>query len=214
MISPQLSFIPADLFLLTGDTIVNESMLTGESVPVNKTPASNEDIAKWKDSDDVSRESAKSFMYCGTRVVRVRGSLASDGSTKNPAVGLVVRTGTPPSFPQMELWSCILTLSQDLPQLRELSYGPCYSQSLWVSSSIGTLSDSLECLLGSLDLASQRALCNSFTLASPGIQSWFVPWTSLRSLSRLLSPPHYLLEPALLFIGCASRGSSVSPLAE
>ena len=93
LISPQLSFIPADLFLLTGDTIVNESMLTGESVPVSKTPASNEDIAKWKDSEDVDRESAKSFLYCGTRVVRARGSLAPDGSTRNPAVGLVVRTG-------------------------------------------------------------------------------------------------------------------------
>ena len=93
LISPQLSFIPADLFLLTGDTIVNESMLTGESVPVSKTPASSEDIAKWKDSEDVDRESAKSFLYCGTRVVRARGSLAPDSSTRNPAVGLVVRTG-------------------------------------------------------------------------------------------------------------------------
>jgi len=103
LISPQLSFVPADLFLITGDTIVNESMLTGESVPVSKTPASNEDIAKWKDSEDVGKESAKSFLYCGTRVVRSRGLLAPDGSIRNPAVGLVVRTGTGPRIPQMEL---------------------------------------------------------------------------------------------------------------
>jgi len=93
LISPPLGFVPADLFLLTGDTIVNESMLTGESVPVSKTPAGNEDIAKWKDSEDVPRESAKSFLYCGTRVVSCTGSLAPDGSTRNPAVGLVVRAG-------------------------------------------------------------------------------------------------------------------------
>jgi cation-transporting ATPase 13A3/4/5 len=68
-------------------------MLTGESVPVGKTPAGNEDIAVWKDSEDVPRESAKSFLYFGTRIVRARGSLAPDGSTRNPAVGLVVRTG-------------------------------------------------------------------------------------------------------------------------
>lgn len=104
LISPQLSFIPADLFLLTGDTIVNESMLTGESVPVSKTPASNEDIAKWKDSEDVGRESAKSFLYCGTRVVRSRGLLAPDGSTTNPAVGLVARTGMRWRVVQVGLW--------------------------------------------------------------------------------------------------------------
>lgn len=94
LISPQLTFVPADLFLLTGDTIVNESMLTGESVPVSKTPANNEDITKWKDSEDLVKESAKSFVYCGTRVVRTRGSLTPDGSIRTPAVGLVVRTGT------------------------------------------------------------------------------------------------------------------------
>ena len=105
LISPQLSVIPADLFLLTGDTIVNESMLTGESVPVTKTPASNEDIAKWRDSDDVSRESAKSFLYCGTRVVRTRGSLGPDGSIRNPAVGLVVRTG---------MRSCVVQVARTL----------------------------------------------------------------------------------------------------
>jgi cation-transporting ATPase 13A2 len=103
LISPQLSFIPADLFLLTGDTIVNESMLTGESVPVSKIPARSEDIAQWKDSDDVGREIAKSFLYCGTRVVRTRGSLAPDGSTRNPAVGLVTRTGTRRLIVQVEL---------------------------------------------------------------------------------------------------------------
>jgi len=73
---------------------VNESMLTGESVPVSKMPASNEDIAKWKDSEEVARESAKSFLYSGTRVVRARGLLSTDGSVRSPAVGLVVRTGT------------------------------------------------------------------------------------------------------------------------
>ena len=91
---PPLSVFPADLFLLTGDTIVNESMLTGESVPVSKIPINDEDVARWKDVKDVMGDASKSFLYAGTRVIRVRGGLTTDGSAGPPAVGLVVRTGT------------------------------------------------------------------------------------------------------------------------
>lgn len=90
---PPLAVFPADLFLLSGDTIVNESMLTGESVPVSKVPISDEDLARWKDLKDVSGDISKSFLYAGTRVIRVRGGLTTDGSAGPPALGLVVRTG-------------------------------------------------------------------------------------------------------------------------
>jgi cation-transporting P-type ATPase 13A2 len=86
-------FFPADMFLLSGDTIVNESMLTGESVPVSKVPIKDEDLVRWKDSKDVQGDTAKSFLYAGTKVVRVRGALAADGSAGRPALALVVRTG-------------------------------------------------------------------------------------------------------------------------
>jgi cation-transporting ATPase 13A3/4/5 len=81
------------MFLLSGDTIVNESMLTGESVPVSKVPIKDEDLVRWKDNKDVQGDIAKSFLYAGTRVVRVRGALAADGSMGRPALALVVRTG-------------------------------------------------------------------------------------------------------------------------
>ncbi|KAI0081294.1 hypothetical protein K474DRAFT_1768739 [Panus rudis PR-1116 ss-1] len=91
---PPLSTFPADLFLLSGDAIVNESMLTGESVPVSKIPIKDTDLARWKDSKDVTGDIAKSFLYAGTKVVRIRNSLvAADGSGGRPALGLVVRTG-------------------------------------------------------------------------------------------------------------------------
>ncbi|OBZ67235.1 hypothetical protein A0H81_12899 [Grifola frondosa] len=93
LVEPALTTLPADIFLLSGDAIVNESMLTGESVPVSKIPAKNEDLVRWKDDEDVNHDSMKSFLYAGTRVVRIRGALTVDGRPGTPALGLVVRTG-------------------------------------------------------------------------------------------------------------------------
>lgn len=89
----QASIVPADLFLLSGDAIVNESMLTGESVPVSKAPIKDESLDKWRTSTDVSYESAKSFLYAGTRIVRIRGTFTADGGVGRPALALVTRTG-------------------------------------------------------------------------------------------------------------------------
>ncbi|KAJ2916792.1 hypothetical protein MD484_g3663, partial [Candolleomyces efflorescens] len=85
----QISIIPADMFLLSGDAIVNESMLTGESVPVSKIPAKDSDLVQWKEE---KAESAKSFLYCGTRVVRIRGAMTADGKGR-PALAMIARTG-------------------------------------------------------------------------------------------------------------------------
>jgi cation-transporting ATPase 13A2 len=85
----QLSIVPADIFLLSGDAIINESMLTGESVPVSKAAAKDEDILKWKDE---KLENPKTFLYGGTRVVRIRGIMSSVGQER-PSLGLVARTG-------------------------------------------------------------------------------------------------------------------------
>ena len=87
--SSQFSLVPADLFLLSGDAIVNESMLTGESVPVSKVPVKDEDLIKWQDD---KTENPKTFLYSGTRVVRIRGTFTGDGRG-SPALGLVARTG-------------------------------------------------------------------------------------------------------------------------
>ncbi|EIW82801.1 Ca-transporting ATPase [Coniophora puteana RWD-64-598 SS2] len=91
----QSALFPADMLLLSGDAIVNESMLTGESVPVSKVPARDEDVARWKDVGDVGQGDGvgRAFVYSGTKVVRIRGALAPDGTTGRPALGLVVRTG-------------------------------------------------------------------------------------------------------------------------
>ncbi|KII92069.1 hypothetical protein PLICRDRAFT_103455 [Plicaturopsis crispa FD-325 SS-3] len=91
--SSQLFSVPADMFLLSGDAIVNESMLTGESIPVSKIPVGDYELVKWKELKDIDAEGTRCFLYAGTRVVRIRGALAADGSTGRPALALVVRTG-------------------------------------------------------------------------------------------------------------------------
>ncbi|KAI0682979.1 Ca-transporting ATPase [Cytidiella melzeri] len=93
LLNPPLNVFPADLFLLAGDAIVNESMLTGESIPVSKVPIKDSDMQRWKDSKDVVGDTSKSFLYAGTRIVRIRGSVATDGSMASPALALVVRGG-------------------------------------------------------------------------------------------------------------------------
>ena len=85
----QFSIVPADLFLLSGDAIVNESMLTGESIPISKIPIKDDDLVQWQDAKD---ENPKSMLYSGTKIVRIRGALTFDGRDM-PALALVVRTG-------------------------------------------------------------------------------------------------------------------------
>jgi cation-transporting ATPase 13A3/4/5 len=91
---PPLSILPADLILLSGDAIVNESMLTGESVPVSKIPVKDEDLARWRETPEVQGDIAKSFLYAGTKVIRIRRSIGpADNPFDRPALGLVARTG-------------------------------------------------------------------------------------------------------------------------
>ncbi|KAG7711194.1 hypothetical protein KL949_001750 [Ogataea haglerorum] len=88
----SLHYFPCDAILLSGDCIVNESMLTGESVPVSKLPISPETAAELRSefaSTKFSPQLAKSFLYSGTKIVRCR--YASNGD--EPAMALVVRTG-------------------------------------------------------------------------------------------------------------------------
>ncbi|KAG9018165.1 hypothetical protein FRB90_012009 [Tulasnella sp. 427] len=91
LINPPLAVFPADLVLLSGDAIVNESMLTGESVPVSKIPIREEQLGRFSENGEIDSDIAKSFLYSGTKVVRIRGDV--NGSGQPQALGLVVRTG-------------------------------------------------------------------------------------------------------------------------
>ncbi len=81
--------LPCDVVLLEGDCIVNEAMLTGESVPVVKAPVSKADLANILATGQDLAGLDKNILYSGTKLIRVR-----PGSTDSKATrGLVIRTG-------------------------------------------------------------------------------------------------------------------------
>ena len=88
----SITIFPADMFLLSGDVIVNESMLTGESVPIAKVPVKDEDFVRWNEGGPISPETAKGFLYTGTKAIRIRGVLTP--ASGEQALAMVVRTGT------------------------------------------------------------------------------------------------------------------------
>ena len=77
---PENCSIPVDLILLTGSCIVNEAMLTGESIPVIKNS-----IPFTSDRYDPDSDS-KYTLFGGTKVIQTRPF----GNSK--VLGLVIRT--------------------------------------------------------------------------------------------------------------------------
>ncbi|EGU11382.1 Ca-transporting ATPase [Rhodotorula toruloides ATCC 204091] len=96
---PSLHTFPADLILLSGDAIVNESMLTGESVPVSKVPIEPEFVPLVSSpGPEIAPELARYVVFNGTKIIRIRKTAPSVAQGGKPgadleAVAMVVRTG-------------------------------------------------------------------------------------------------------------------------
>lgn len=90
---PSLSQLPCDSLLLAGDCIINESMLTGESIPVSKVPITD-DVINYVDLGATSIHPfvARHFLFCGTKIIRARRPQDEDDD-EAVALAMVVRTG-------------------------------------------------------------------------------------------------------------------------
>lgn len=85
-IDTSLSVIPCDALLINGECVINESMLTGESVPVSKTSA-NHDTVKHLRTKLSNSSLAKSFLYNGTKLLKMKST------NDEPVMAMVVKTG-------------------------------------------------------------------------------------------------------------------------
>jgi cation-transporting ATPase 13A1 len=89
--------IPCDCLLLRGDAVVNESSLTGESVPQMKEALTNSD--NGSDNLDMNGLHRVNTLFSGTSIVTIDGSISNTGLGDIPsppdsgAVAYVLRTG-------------------------------------------------------------------------------------------------------------------------
>ncbi|KAG5440200.1 hypothetical protein PCANB_001769 [Pneumocystis canis] len=90
---PGLVDFPCNSILLTGDCIVNESSLTGESTPVSKISAPRSTIESLNEIAIKSpKELLKHYLFCKTKLIKVRRPVSKDHK-QEPALAMVVRTG-------------------------------------------------------------------------------------------------------------------------
>lgn len=69
---PDMGEMHCDAVLLRGSVIVNEAMLTGESVPTTKTPVRPETAQPDERYDN--KDHAKHTLYCGTKILQAKHS--------------------------------------------------------------------------------------------------------------------------------------------
>jgi cation-transporting ATPase 13A2 len=91
---PALTQFPCDSLLLSGDCIVNESMLTGESIPVSKIPVTNASLDYLDlSASAVHPEVARHMLFSGTKIIRARRPHEDHVDDEAAALAMVVRTG-------------------------------------------------------------------------------------------------------------------------
>ncbi|QSL66666.1 hypothetical protein MERGE_001050 [Pneumocystis wakefieldiae] len=88
---PELTILPCDSILLTGDCIINESSLTGESIPISKIFAPENAIKSLIEVEtEVPKELSRHYLFCGTKIIQVRKSVKYH---QGRALAMVAKTG-------------------------------------------------------------------------------------------------------------------------
>ncbi|XP_069473521.1 probable cation-transporting ATPase 13A4 isoform X2 [Ambystoma mexicanum] len=79
-------YLPCDAVLISGGCVINEGMLTGESIPVTKTHLPTDDsTTPWKSQS--AGDYRRHVVFCGTEVIQTK----PDG--QGPVKAVVLRTG-------------------------------------------------------------------------------------------------------------------------
>jgi len=86
----ELKTLPCDAILLKGNCIVNESMLTGESMPVNKIPVKDDQLRSLDFEKDDIADLGNFCLFAGTTIIRVKGGLYSNNNGDNHSVSTLV----------------------------------------------------------------------------------------------------------------------------
>ncbi|XP_069805161.1 polyamine-transporting ATPase 13A2 isoform X2 [Dendropsophus ebraccatus] len=85
LLPPEGLLLPCDAALLSGECMVNESMLTGESVPEMKTPLPDDpSAADTVYSTDAHR---RHTLFCGTQIIQAKSYLDKE------VIAVVIKTG-------------------------------------------------------------------------------------------------------------------------
>lgn len=81
--------------MLSGDAIVNESMLTGESVPVSKYPVDPPNIQLIsRPGGEIAPDLSRHVVFSGTKIIRIRKTSPPGIPGGDPeALAMVIRTG-------------------------------------------------------------------------------------------------------------------------
>lgn len=85
-VDPSMTVMPCDALLTNGECVINESMLTGESVPVSKTAATSETMQLLSE-DFTSALLSRSQLYNGTKILKIKTY------NDSPIMAMVLKTG-------------------------------------------------------------------------------------------------------------------------
>ena len=89
--------IPCDALLLSGSAVVNEAMLTGESVPLLKEAmVSGSKMEQLRFTDGTDKQHQKHVVYCGTQILKLEETIVPPNTGQSGEGGGKSRIPSPP----------------------------------------------------------------------------------------------------------------------